>query len=421
MGLSLIHASVLGFGTAAASGTVQFYAVGTLTPVITFSDDAGTQPLSGALALGATGAPSTAVYTATPLRAIVKSSAGSTLQDISRIDGDRAELVQVSNSAFTATNLNDILTAIQSSTGGIDAQFFGTYSSVATSLKFEIEAIGLTPQRYGAKGNGVSDDTAAFLLMAAAFATSGYPIFIPKGTYNISSVITFGANAFIEGAGEFASIIVQTSAGAGGFIVGTNSYLSNLAIKTNIGSTGTGIAAGSQSYLVNVATSGTGSWTIGLSGNNLAIRGKSAIAGTTGLSGTNASYDPTASISGGTLPTSTFILSPNTPPQTQDMIATGNVTPIFNGGVSYNRIRITTTGTGTVNAVTPTNANASHIMTLDCVNTSGGGSTFTMNAIYKTGSAITPTAGLRIVVTFVWAPSDSLWIETGRTGGTAGF
>jgi hypothetical protein len=431
VGLSLIHASVLGFGTAAASGTVQFYAVGTLTPVITFSDDAGTQPLSGALALGATGAPATAVYTATPLRAIVKSSSGATLQDISRIDGDRAELVQVSNSAFTGTDLNTILTAIQSSTGGIDAQFFGTYSSVATSLKQEIEGIGLTPQRFGAKGNGVSDDTAAFLLLAAAQTSSGLPVFLPKGTYKISSVITFSNALVMSGVGAslspVGSVIQQSSATAGGLSLASNNLLTNFCLTAVAGSSGAGLSLGAGSKLVNVGvfSSGGGFATAATGAGDLYVTQGSSLIGTSvGLGGIGRwNLDSSSSFSG-TSTTGNTIFAGATSYNTADVANAGSLTPLFDlsNSEQYYRVRGTSAaGTGTINAPNNFPTNRACRLVFDLQATGGGTFQFNFNAIFHGTAANTGaiTSAQRQVWVWMYDPIGATWIEQSHTASYA--
>jgi hypothetical protein len=51
-----------------------------------------------------------------------------------------------------------------------------------------------TPQMYGAKGDGVTDDTAAFRAALAAERV----VFVPGGTYKLSSGIVIGANSMLE-------------------------------------------------------------------------------------------------------------------------------------------------------------------------------------------------------------------------------
>lgn len=59
---------------------------------------------------------------------------------------------------------------------------------------------------YGAIGNGTVDDTAAFL---AAIAADNGPVFVPKGTYLISSSLTLGYGQSIVGTSKTDSIIVM--------------------------------------------------------------------------------------------------------------------------------------------------------------------------------------------------------------------
>ena len=147
-GARLIDSMYLaGAGTAAASGTVNFYGVGTLVPAVVYADDTLSTPLTQPITLDASGKLPSPVYTATPLRMIVKSSAGTTLYDVARIDGDRAELVGVSNAAWTATDLNSVLTAVQSSLGGTDARFLAPakFAEVQLSVKDFQESLRLVP------------------------------------------------------------------------------------------------------------------------------------------------------------------------------------------------------------------------------------------------------------------------------------
>ena len=52
---------------------------------------------------------------------------------------------------------------------------------------------------YGAKGDGVADDTAS--INSALLVASGSKLYFPKGTYNISSLDTLPNNTHIFGDG----------------------------------------------------------------------------------------------------------------------------------------------------------------------------------------------------------------------------
>jgi hypothetical protein len=62
----------------------------------------------------------------------------------------------------------------------------------------------VTPQQYGAKGDGVADDTAAFnAALAAIAAQGGGKLYIPSGDYRITGPLTYASGWLkIEGAGK---------------------------------------------------------------------------------------------------------------------------------------------------------------------------------------------------------------------------
>lgn len=65
----------------------------------------------------------------------------------------------------------------------------------------------VTPQMFGASGNGTGDDTAA---MQAAL-NSGKPVFIPAGSYNISDTLTFPNGTNVVGVGNKSALIIDPS------------------------------------------------------------------------------------------------------------------------------------------------------------------------------------------------------------------
>jgi Pectate lyase superfamily protein len=74
------------------------------------------------------------------------------------------------------------------------------YASAFTSVK---------DPAYGAKGDGVTDDTSAIV---AALAASGGTVFFPPGTYKIASPITLPQNAHLLGFSSEAAILKFTGA-----------------------------------------------------------------------------------------------------------------------------------------------------------------------------------------------------------------
>lgn len=77
--------------------------------------------------------------------------------------------------------------------------------------------IPITPQDYGAVGNGVTDDTTAFQdALNAINAAGGGALYIPEGTYKISSYLTVYPYTTIQGAGAKIARLTTAMAGGGG-------------------------------------------------------------------------------------------------------------------------------------------------------------------------------------------------------------
>lgn len=75
----------------------------------------------------------------------------------------------------------------------------------------------VTPQDYGAAGNGTTDDTAAVqAALTAVGATGGGTLYVPPGTYLLSSGLSAGAGVSLLGAGPGVSVLSQSSTSANG-------------------------------------------------------------------------------------------------------------------------------------------------------------------------------------------------------------
>ncbi len=351
-----------------------------------------------------------------------------------------AGLVEVLNPGFTGqdpvslaqvaggrTVLDTVLSSLASSLGGQDGKFRGTYGTADTDLWREIEQLALTPQRFGARGDGIADDTSAMLLLAAAQGASGIPVFFPRGTYLVSSVITFGSNVVAYGTGPYSagSTIVCSNATQNGLVFGSNCDLRGFMVRSSSGSTGIGITVAGNSLLMNVSVwlSGPG-FTTGVSntsgGQCRAIQ--CTILGS--VTATVGAWLLDSSPSGATSATTYFTLSTPVIGQpwralTQD-VANGGAALPFSGligqGLVYNRIRATSAGGATVAA--PSSPLYVEQLVLDCFNNSGGAFTFTLAAGYKNAGNPAPANGSRVCITFYWNATESVWVETGRATST---
>ncbi|MBV4365930.1 glycoside hydrolase family 55 protein [Erwinia phyllosphaerae] len=107
---------------------------------------------------------------------------------------------------------------------------------------------------YGAKGNGVDDDTSAFNLAITAAMSEGFALKIPSGTYYLSSALSIsipsGKNLAILGDAPATTILkwIGTSAGINITTAGVQEWqansvhISGLMLQTNQYNTGTGIS-----------------------------------------------------------------------------------------------------------------------------------------------------------------------------------
>ena len=109
---------------------------------------------------------------------------------------------------------------------------------------------------FGAKGDGVTDDTAA--IQAAVTASSGKALYFPQGTYLVSSAITLVSNIHIYGAGQEVSKILVSGSSDINIFVGTNVTqvsMSNLWLYGNSVSSGSGSGFAFYIYQNSSATS----------------------------------------------------------------------------------------------------------------------------------------------------------------------
>ena len=85
----------------------------------------------------------------------------------------------------------------------------GTKRASAGAMVREIEekadklSVYITLRMFGAKGDGVTDDTAAFQAMISYAVSNGMPIYIPAGTYLITETLSLSSRTTITGCGWY--------------------------------------------------------------------------------------------------------------------------------------------------------------------------------------------------------------------------
>jgi len=385
-----------------------------------------------------------AIFIDEPASVRVEDSTGAAVATFTAEVATNAGLVEVRNVAFTGidpvsgqyvaggrTYLDAILSALYASFGGIDGMLKVTGTTTAIGLAKHIATFGLTPQMFGAKGDDSADDTAAFNALAAAarvvvgvglagLVPGGLPIYIPPGTYRISSAITFGSALVpprIWGAGPNLSIIKQTNLTLGGLVITSASIpgsISGVGITATGASSGTGLTAYNLFTVFNcyIATG----FATGMAGNGAAAIGSYIIGATTAATNTTLVNCFTS----GAIPGTTNFGATSYSSLTENLANGGTTTGFASttglADVNVWRIRGTSAGAGNVAAtfVTPSGLTKSTVLFMECYNNSGGAFTFTLNAQYKTSAAVAPANGSRITITFIGDPTDNVWVEAGR-------
>lgn len=105
----------------------------------------------------------------------------------------------------------------------------------------------ITPQKFGAAGNGASDDTTAFQQAIDAAATSGDFVFVPRGTYKITSALAGKSNVTIVGVGAASRIEQHGTGGKAVFLTQgsrNTSQANTLASNASPGATTLTLTAG---------------------------------------------------------------------------------------------------------------------------------------------------------------------------------
>lgn len=135
------------------------------------------------------------------------------------------------------------ITALKGNPGGIAS--LDTNGMVPVQqLPGYLDWLNVKSAVYGAKGDGIADDTAAIQnAINACSAAGGGTVYIPRGTYRITSALTLANKIALQGEGDIVTTIYQTNTTANG-IVGdrlNNIALRDFRLRGPAGGTGKGL------------------------------------------------------------------------------------------------------------------------------------------------------------------------------------
>lgn len=172
-----------------AGGKLYTYAAGTVTPLATYSDSAGTIPNTNPVILDANG--EAAIYLMTGLSYKIN------LTDASGVQIAGYPIDNMTGADFAANQLradlaNTANTALGDALLGVLQPFTG---AIARNQHLKNTDI-VTPQDFGAVANAVTDDQAAIVL-AANYASANNKILYMTGNYGISKLTLTGINGLV--------------------------------------------------------------------------------------------------------------------------------------------------------------------------------------------------------------------------------
>jgi hypothetical protein len=207
-------------GTPNAGGSFFAYIVGTTTQIPIYSDAAATIAVTQPVVLDNAGripysTYPNGLYCIGAVRLYVLAADGSTVIS-DTVYQTVANSVAFSNADFPNEHtVDDAFLALGTSFGGIDGQYQAPSGTTPRMFKSVLSSLQLTPQDFGALGDGLHDDTSAIqAALNALKAAGGGTLYFSPGTYKTSAAISLSSatGISIKGTGGGSTIIKLTAA-----------------------------------------------------------------------------------------------------------------------------------------------------------------------------------------------------------------
>lgn len=209
-------------GTPNDSGVVYFFQLGTTTTVQVYSDAAATQVVSQPVTLDEGGRINASdfpdgLFITQPVRILIQDSAtpAVTVSDTDYIPST-AGATGLSNTGFTSATVDAALTKAFTSFGGQDFKFKAANGATARLVKAKVLESGISPEDFGAVGDGVAIDTTAVQAAFSYITAQGSGLIRLKGPYKIDQAVTLSNTdgVSVVGDGMAASYFICTNATA---------------------------------------------------------------------------------------------------------------------------------------------------------------------------------------------------------------
>jgi hypothetical protein len=181
-------------GTPLVGGKVYTYAAGTSNPKATYTDAAGTIAQPNPIQLNVRGEPASPIYWSGNYRVEVRDLLDNLVYSVDNYNTDPAGLWSVMANLAASVG-SALLGFIQNAVG-----------AVARTVQDKLREF-VSVKDFGAKGDGVTDDTVAW----QKALDSGYNIWVPPGTYITSDNLNISGGIIIRG--EYRKSIIKRVAG----------------------------------------------------------------------------------------------------------------------------------------------------------------------------------------------------------------
>lgn len=143
--------------------------------------------------------------------------------------GDLASLTTTDKTSIVNA-INEVLATLNTTCGDLANLNTSDKSSLVNAINEVLASAGsgefVTPQMFGAVGDGVTDDTTAFI----DCLTDGHPVYVPSGTYIIDDITITRSNLLMLGAGK---LDFKTNDG-GLEITGSRNRIMGIAFEGNL-------------------------------------------------------------------------------------------------------------------------------------------------------------------------------------------
>ena len=211
-------------GLPMSGALLYFYTAGTTTPVTTYQDVNGATPHANPVVASSSGLFAPIYLAAGSYKTVLKTSAGVTVQTVDNIipgdvpAGSIVDADVASNAAIDASKL----------------EYTFPHADAVSRSVLDKFAEWVSVEDFGAVGDGVTDDTAAFN-EARASSSGGLIIFIPPGKdYIVTSTVYFNRNYVrFRGLGCGASTVRYNNASGGTMFAGDSGLSTSLVTYTS--------------------------------------------------------------------------------------------------------------------------------------------------------------------------------------------